>query len=267
LPQGALSRSWGWLARQRHPGFCAAALKRTLAWAVGIDMSEAEHPMRHYRTLEDLFVRRLRHGARRIDPDPGALVSPVDGTVGACGPIEAGLALQVKGKSYSLARLTGGEGSGEGVYATFYLAPYNYHRVHAPLSGQVKRARLIPGKLLPVFPGSVASLDDVFVQNERIVTYVDHPEVGEVVVVMVGATLVGRMTVAYDDALVSNDGCMSVRECPYAPPRWLRKGEELGTFHLGSTVVLLAGPGVKLDALRAGAPIRMGERIGTLRYA
>src|SRR5690606_32655516 len=109
LPQGMISRGWGWLARRRRPRVFVELLKRGFVRATGIDMSEAQDGIAAYPTLEDLFVRPLRSGARRVDPDPSAVVSPVDGAVGACGTVQEGTLLQVKGREYSLARLLGSE--------------------------------------------------------------------------------------------------------------------------------------------------------------
>ena len=271
LPQGLVSRAWGWLARRQHPKVGVAAFKRAFVAAVGIDMSEAGAPMASYPTLEDLFVRHLRNGARRIDPEPTALVSPVDGKVGAFGTVQDGLCLQVKGRSYQLAELLGSATEAAhyegGVYATLYLAPRDYHRIHAPLSGKVAEATLIPGGLLPVFAEAVDRIDSLFARNERIITYLDTPDAGRLAVVKVGATLVGRIALAYDPTVWSNRPGQARQNLRYDPPRLLQKGSELAAFELGSTVVLVAPPGrVTLDGLsETGATVRMGQRIGTVK--
>jgi phosphatidylserine decarboxylase len=269
LPQAALSRAWGWLARRRRPRLGVTLLKHAFVRAVGIDMSEANQPINAYVTLEDLFVRRLKNGARRIDPDPAALVSPVDGSVGSGGRVHGGTLLQVKGRPYSVAALLADADAAqrfeEGEYLTLYLSPRDYHRVHAPVSGAVAAAALVPGSLLPVFPEAVQSVDELFARNERLVTYLDSPDAGRIAVVKVGATLVGRISVTYDAGVTTNRSGEARRDLAYDPPRPLAKGAELGAFELGSTVVLLAEPGrVRFDRLEPGTVVRCGQRLGTV---
>ena len=269
LPQGVLSRAWGWLARRRRPRLGVEVLKRVFVRAVRIDMSEAESPIGSYATLEDLFLRRLRPGARRIDPDPTALISPVDGSVGAVGEVANGTLLQVKGRPYSLARLLDDDAEAArfegGRYATLYLSPRDYHRIHAPVSGTVGRATLIPGALMPVFDEAVAAVEELFTRNERLVTYLDSPDAGRVAVVKVGATLVGRISLAYDPTVRTNRAGQLRRRLEYEPAHALTKGAELGAFELGSTVVVVTEPGrVELDRLESDAVVRMGQRLGVV---
>lgn len=269
LPQGTISRAWGWLARRQHPRFAVEMLKKTFVQANGLDMREASEPIDAYPTLQDLFVRTLRPGMRPVDAAADAVVSPADGVVGACGIVEQGTLLQVKGRSYSIAKLLDSQGDGDrfegGSYATFYLSPKDYHRVHSPVAGDVHEAVVIPGRLLPVFPEAVARVDDLFANNERLITYVDMPDQGgRIAVVMVGATLVGRMSVVYDARLRTNQGNRVTQRFTYHPEHRLEKGAELGAFELGSSVVLLAEAGsVRLDQLAGGDAVRMGQRIGT----
>jgi phosphatidylserine decarboxylase len=244
-----------------------SALKRAFVAAAGIDMREADRDIEEYETLEDLFVRELRHGARRIDPDPAAVVCPVDGMLGACGRVRDGTILQVKGCSYSVSKLLSSdvhaacfEGGG---YATFYLSPKDYHRVHAPISGNIHQATVVPGRLLPVFSEAVAQVEDLFARNERVITYLDHETMGRVAIVKVGATMVGRITVTYDASIATNVAGQSIRMLSYDPPHRILKGACMGAFELGSTVVLLTEPGrIHLKGLKQGMAVRMGERIG-----
>jgi phosphatidylserine decarboxylase len=270
LPQGLLSRAWGSMARRRRPRLGVEVMKRAFVAATGIDMSEASEAIETYSTLEDLFVRRLRPGARRIDPDPAAFVSPVDAKVGACGKVAEGMLLQIKGRRYSLDRLLqDGQEAARfegGAYATLYLSPRDYHRIHAPLAGAVARATLVPGRLLPVFEEALLKVDELFARNERLITYLDSPDAGRVAVVKVGATLVGRISVAYDPEIHTNESGQVTRPIAYDPPHLLQKGAELGAFELGSTVVLVCEPErVRLEGLKLGGFVRMGQRIGTIR--
>ena len=270
LPAGALSRAWGWLARLQHPTLFVTLLKRIFVARTGIDLGDALAAEKDYKTLEALFVRQLKAGARPIDASDDALCSPVDGTVGACGRIENGTALQVKGKRYSIARLLGDDAAAArfegGHFVTLYLSPKDYHRIHAPVSGTVARATLIPGRLLPVFAEAVAQVDELFAVNERIITYLDVPGSGCMAVVKVGATMVGRITLAYDATVWSNRTDVHERQSfTYDPPHSLDKGAELGAFCLGSTVVVLTEPhAVAWQELQPGTPVRLGQRLGGL---
>jgi phosphatidylserine decarboxylase len=264
-----VSRAWGWLARRKHPKLGVSLLKRTFVRATGIDMSEAQAPIGTYSTLEDLFVRHLKAGARRIEPQPDAVVSPVDGTVGEVGLIEDGTLMQVKGRSYSLARLLDDEEQAKrfegGAYATLYLAPRDYHRIHAPVSGGISRAALVPGALFPVFREALERIDELFARNERIITYIDNKTCGRVAVVKVGATLVGRITLSYDYSVHTNYIGQGRAALFYDPPRAMQKGAALGAFELGSTVILVCEEGrISLDELTPGRKVKMGQRIGTL---
>ena len=269
LPQGAVSRAWGWLARRRRPRLGVLALQRAFVAATGIDMTEAEGSVDDFACLQDLFVRRLRPGMRSIDPDPAVVVCPVDGTVGACGTVHDGMLTQIKGRTYSLERLLGSAAEAAhfagGVYATFYLAPRDCHRIHAPVSGQVCDATAIPGHLLPVFAAALERVDELFARNERLITYIDSADAGRVALVKVGATLVGRISVSYDATLRTNDAAQGQRTVHYDPPRLLQKGADLGAFELGSTVVLLGQAGrLSLDEMAPGLTVRLGQRIGSL---
>lgn len=269
LPQGALSRAWGWLARVERPRLFVSAFKRGFVFATGVDMDEAAEPVASYRTLEDLFVRRLRNGARRIDSDPHAFVSPVDGTLGCMGQINDGKALQAKGRDYDIGELLGDDAAAQrfqgGTFLTIYLAPHNYHRIHSPLAGTISEAVVIPGGLMPVFEASVRRVEALFARNERLITYVDSPKNGRVAIVKVGATLVGRISVVYDTTLVSNVKDQERRQGFYDPPVAVRKGGEVGAFELGSTVVLLWEKDmVRLHQLHSGQIVIMGERLGEL---
>ena len=270
LPAGAISRAWGWLARLQHPVPFVTLLKRVFVARTGIDMGDALAAEKDYPSLEALFVRQLKAGVRPVDTGVDAVCSPVDGTVGACGRIEDGTALQVKGKRYSIARLLGDAAAAArfegGHYVTLYLSPKDYHRIHAPLAGTVAEATLIPGRLLPVFAEAVAHVDELFAVNERIVTYLDVQGSSRMAVVKVGATMVGRITLAYDSTVWSNrTDVHEQQKFSYDPPHVVAKGAELGAFCLGSTVVVLTEANtVAWQALQPGTAVRVGQRLGDL---
>lgn len=270
LPQAVISRAWGWMARRRRPRAGVSVLKRVFVAATGIDLTESRDSIDDFECLEDLFVRRLRPGTRRVEPDSSAVVSPVDGLVGACGTVEDDTLLQVKGRSYRLSRLLDDEENAArfegGPYATFYLSPRDYHRIHAPVSGVVQEARVVPGGLLPVFPEALEKVDELFARNERIITYIDTSHAGRVAVVKVGATLVGRISLAYDPDVHTNEKGQVRRTLNYNPPHLIQKGADLGAFELGSTVVLIGEKdGIDLSGIEEGQAIRMGLRVGSVR--
>lgn len=267
-PKRAFSRCVGVAAKLPLPRFARRPIYTTFARRVGADLSEAGAPLEQYPSLDAFFVRRLRSGARTVAPEPDVIVSPCDGTIAESGVATAGRLLQAKGIDYKLANLildadavARFEG---GVYLTIYLAPRDYHRVHFPTDGAVNGFQHIPGALFPVNALSVQNVSGVFAINERLVTFVDSP-FGEVAIVMVAATGVGNMTVSYDDVETRARG--KGRPGPrvrYGSSRLIRRGDELGAFHLGSTVVLLFEPGrVKLVPKALGERVRMGEPIAT----
>ncbi len=262
LPKNAFSRVVGAAAHAPLPSPVSQLAIRSFAKAFDIDLSEAERPISEYRTLGEFFIRRLRPGARPVDRRPGIVVSPADGHLANFGRVVDGQAIQAKGRPYSVADMLRSSADAEryaqGSWATVYLSPRDYHRVHHPVEGQVVRARYVPGHLWPVNRVAVEGVEDLFCVNERLITFVDTP-LGEVATIMVGATSVGHITVAYDGHLETNRGGRQ-EDVEYAGHR-VARGDELGVFHLGSTaVVLFANPEVEvLSSLSAGQPIRMGQ--------
>ena len=271
VPKNALSRAVGAAARAPLPGAAHRAVVRWFVRRYGVEVDDAARPLADYESFDAFFTRTLKAGARTVAPGDDVLVSPCDGAVGASGPIDAGQLLQAKGRPYGLADFLGGAAHAAdyegGTFVTLYLAPFNYHRVHAPVDGAVTEALHVPGTLWPVNPPAVARVEDLFAVNERVLTFLDT-RVGPVCVAMVGATCVGRIEMCFDD-IVSNAGTDPGRRT-YDPPKPLAKGEELGIFHMGSTVILLLPPG----AFEAGAvlgepgrPLRLGEPLGRLVVA
>ncbi len=264
LPKNAWSRCIGAVAHARLPRLLTSPSVRWFARRYDVNVSEAELPLSDYRSVGEFFTRRLKLGARNIDRRPGFAVSPADGRVLNSGEIVDGRIIQAKGRDFSVAQLLKDEEAAErffgGHWITVYLSPRDYHRVHHPVEGTIRYAHHIPGYLWPVNQAAVDNVDELFAVNERVVTYVDSP-IGEVATVMVGATSVGHITMAYDEDLETNRGVdKGVRH--FADPIRVARGDELGTFHLGSTsVVLFATPKVRLADRKEGEPITMGEAI------
>jgi phosphatidylserine decarboxylase len=233
--------------------------------AYDVDMDEAIVPPDGFRTFDEFFTRALRPGARPIEGDEDTLVSPADGLLEDVGPIEPGAVLRVKGQEYDVGELLGDPADAPrfvgGTFAVVYLSPRDYHRVHAPVTGSVHTVRHVGGTLLPVNAFGVASYPRLFARNERVAMAQSSDRFGEVVSIMVGAIGVGRISVAFDASVMTNvgRGPTTHRYHPAEAPM-LARGDELGTFHLGSTVVMLMSPGQSLDfRVRAGDRLRVGQ--------
>lgn len=246
LPKLALTRIAGWLAR--WPG--GRLTTGVIAWFVRryrVNMAEAAQPdIRVYPTFNDFFARQLRPGARPMAD--AALVSPADGMVSQLGPITAGSIIQAKGHHYSVAALLGGcpdypPALEQGQFATIYLSPRDYHRVHMPCAGRLVSMTHIPGSLFSVNAATTATIPGLFARNERVVCLFDSPDLGRFALVLVGATIVGSIgTVWHGRVNPRRDG--QVRHFHYGPDApCLAQGAEMGRFELGSTVIMVFEPG------------------------
>jgi phosphatidylserine decarboxylase len=270
LPKGMLSRAAGRIAALRLPQPLQRWEIEMFARAVGANLDEVRDPLPSFACLQDFFVRHLKPGARPIDPDPAALVAPCDGFWGVSGTVSRGEILQLKGRSYSVAALLRDADAARdlegGVFATFYLAPRSYHRFHAPCAMRVEQARRIPGELWPVNQAGLEAVADLFAVNERVwVRAACEPAIVPLYLVAVGATMVGKIRVEFDD-LPTRAGPTIEPPRRYDPPARYEKGAEWGRFEFGSSIVLLAPPGVlAIDARPPGSPLRLGTRIGTLQ--
>ena len=272
-PKGTLSRGIGWLSRRKVPRVLRRPIYGGFARYAGADLSQLDRPIDAFERFDDFFTRPLRDGARPIADGAGVVVSPCDGVVSESGVADGGRLIQCKGRDYTVAGLLADAAEARsfegGAYATIYLSPRDYHRIHSPVDGKVTGYRHNPGAFFPVNPTSVSNVAGLFSINERLVTYLDS-DVGRVAVVAVAATGVGWITVAYDrDVRTHRSGSVGKHGWAqrYASPRPLGRGAELGMFHLGSTVILLFEPGrVRLDTA-GGQTLRVGERIGGLANA
>ena len=254
----------GKAARARLPVPLRGPAYRAFARAVGADLGEAELDLRAYVTLGDLFARRLRPGVRTIDPDPRAVPSPCDGVIAAVGTADNGTLIQAKGIDYQLEdlvvdrelaeRLTGG------AYATIYLSPRDYHRVHTPVDAHIRHYDYVPGALWPVNPRVASRRKGLLVRNERVVIALDAGPLGQVAVVMVGASGVGNIALTYAPESVTWRAAGELRRVEVDQP--VSRGDELGAFRLGSTVVMIFQPGAVELTGEVGQAVRFGERIG-----
>lgn len=228
-------------------GAVSKYVNRLFVFVFGIDMQEAEKPIEHYKSVEDVFTRRLKQGERPLGE--GDVLSPADGTLSWSAPIYLGTAIQAKGIVYSAEELVFGSGKvPKGFlpswYTTVYLAPHNYHRVHTPVDGTLSCIRYIPGAVWPVNKPAVSWVPSLFTRNERLVFTFDSKQ-GRYHLVMVAALNVARMVTPFWEDLVTHARIKvdSRVELPYLEKSFtdvaVNKGSELGTFMLGSTVVLI----------------------------
>ena len=270
LPKQALTQLMGWLACSRGGALTTAAI----GWFVrryGVNMAEAAVPdIASYPTFNEFFTRPLRDGARPLAQ--AELVCPVDGAISQFGRIDAGRIFQAKGHGYTATALLGGDGAlaahfHHGNFATLYLSPKDYHRIHMPCAGRLLRMVHVPGELFSVNPATARGVPGLFARNERVVCVFDaepgSPVPGPWVLVLVGATIVGSMATAWH-GVVNPPRPGTVRSWDYAGQDvQLARGQEMGRFLLGSTVVLLfpAGPLAFNPRWAPGGAIRMGEEM------
>lgn len=268
-PQHRLSRAAGWLANHRAPGI----KNRFIEWFIKryqVDMSEAaEENPRAYACFNDFFTRALKPDVRPIAPEREAVVCPADGVISQLGTISEGRIFQAKGQLYTTRELLGGDEQlahefDDGAFATVYLAPKDYHRVHIPYGGQLRTTVAIPGDLFSVNNATANQVPRLFSRNERLVAIFDTDR-GPMAVVLVGAMIVASIeTVWGGEAAPIKRRIQTLDYRPGQEAITLEKGEEMGRFKLGSTaIVLFAKDRVEWDsAYSAGSRTRMGERLG-----
>lgn len=263
LPQQALTTLMGRLASVRGGRWTTAVIRRFIA-RYGVDMAEAANPdPAAYATFNDFFTRALRPGARPLAA--ADLVCPVDGAVSQLGTIERDQIFQAKGHHYSTTALLGGDAQlaaqfQDGHFATIYLSPRDYHRIHMPCTGRLRRMVHVPGDLFSVNPTTARGVPGLFARNERVVCGFDSPQ-GPFAMVLVGATIVGSMATVWHGQ-INPPRTGQLRTWDYTERAiTLRQGDEMGRFLLGSTVVLLfpKGPLRFNEAWGPAHPVRLGQ--------
>lgn len=266
-PKGAFTALAGQFARAELGGFTTWAVRRFAA-RYGVNMQEAVNPdLASYASFNEFFTRPLLPGARPLAE--AAFICPVDGAISQFGAIERDSIFQAKGHSYTTTALVGGDAElaaqfENGSFATLYLSPRDYHRIHMPCAGRLRRMIYVPGELFSVNPATARGVPGLFARNERVVC-VFESEQGPFVLTLVGATIVGSMATAWH-GVVNPPRTRDIREWRYDDQMIeLKKGEEMGRFLLGSTVVML----FPKDTLRfnpewqPARAVRMGEAMGT----
>lgn len=268
LPHHALSRLMLALTRVQSRTLVPPAIRQfSRHFKVDLDEALAPEPAA-YDSFNAFFTRALKDGARPIDTDPGTIVSPADGAVSQLGPITDDRVFQAKGRDYSLLELLGGDAEraqlfSGGDFATIYLSPRDYHRVHMPLAGTLRETVYIPGRLFSVAPHTVRAVPQLFARNERLVCLFDT-ELGPVAMILVGAIFVACIETVWSGVVTPPHG-RSIRVETAAQTVALSKGAEMGRFNMGSTVILLFGKErLQWHAhCQAQASLRMGQAIAT----
>ena len=268
LPQHAISRLLGWLGRLEQP-WARTALVRGFMALFKVDMSDAAEPdPLAYPTFNAFFTRALAPGARPMPADPAILACPVDGQVSQCADLVDGTLLQAKGFRYRLDRLLGSEPGQElarGRFATLYLAPFNYHRIHAPADCRLVEMRYLPGTLFSVNGATVNAVPRLFARNERVACLFET-DFGPMAMILVGALNVGSIATTWAGEVAPGpDRQAAFWRYPAEGPGSVRlaRGEELGRFNFGSTVIVVLPEGGPrfADAIRAERRVRLGEAL------
>ncbi len=239
----------------------------TVTRKFGVDLSEAAEPdPTAYPSFNAFFTRALKPGARVADADPNALLMPADGHISQCGNIEDGRIFQAKGQGFTAAELLGSEADAapfrEGVFATVYLSPRDYHRVHMPWTGTLRETVHVPGRLFSVGTDAVASVPRLFARNERLVCHFDT-DFGPMVQVMVGALLVSGVETVWSGEEIPAYGDAITRKDYRGKGIMLERFAEMARFNYGSTVITLLPKGVAAlnPELHAESPVRLGQRL------
>jgi phosphatidylserine decarboxylase len=267
LPRTRITRAVGKLVDLELPSAVSRAAVGVYARAYDVNLEEAEPIGGAYRSFDAFFTRRLKEGARAIEAPDGALVAPSDGRLDSYGPVEKDGLFSIKGRNYRACDLLGDGRDGAeqaerylgGQFAIIYLSPRDYHRVHAPCDASLRAVRSYPGELFPVNSVSEQHIPNYLGRNRRVAIELETQQYGLVTVVMVAAMIVGRISVT---GIAERDVPFGRHELGGQP---LRRGDELGIFHLGSTAVLFFEPGAcpaltpRLGPVRLGDPLHAGN--------
>lgn len=269
IPQHALSRFLGWIANC-HWTWMKNHLIKWFIQRYQVDLSEAiEINPYQYRTFNDFFTRHLNPAFRPIATDPKVIVSPVDGIISQAGSVHKQQLIQAKGFDYDLNSLLGGDPMlvspfYNGSFITLYLAPKNYHRVHMPITGQLKKMIYVPGNLFSVNFMTANNIPNLFSQNERVICFFETA-IGEMAIVLVGALIVASIHTVWAGKITPAKQ-QSIQIWSYPEPVILSRGQELGHFELGSTVIVLFEPGrlTELNQLMPQQSVQFGQKLAKL---
>ena len=272
VPQHLLSHLVGWLAETRINWIKNLFIDKFIKqFNVNMDEAKRQRPD-EFENFNDFFTRELKDGLRPVDTNSNAIVSPADGAISQLGPIENGRVFQAKGQDYSLIELLGGDNNTAndfmgGQFATIYLSPKDYHRLHMPVTGTLREMIYVPGDLFSVNQTTAENVPRLFSRNERVVAIFDT-ELGPMALVLVGAMIVAGIETTWAGRITPFD--RRVRSVKYPTqgdiqaPLTIEKGEEMGRFFLGSTIVVCFAKDKMhwLEDMKAERPLRLGESIG-----
>ena len=237
----------------------------------GVDWSESlQQDAADFATFNDFFTRELADGARPLDPDPLALLCPSDGRISQCGRVTADRILQAKGHHFSMRALLGNDPVSpqlvNGFFHTIYLSPRDYHRVHMPVGGKLLRTIHVPGRLFSVSPATVRNVPNLFARNERLVSIFETRH-GPMALVLVGAMLVSSIETVWSGTITPPYGRKVTHGDWSRRDVVLQRGQEMGRFNMGSTVIVLLPPGAVslLEELGPSDAVQMGQKLGRLR--
>jgi phosphatidylserine decarboxylase len=257
LPRAKISRAVGQLADWPWPAALGSVVVSLYTRVYDVALDECEDRS-DWASFDDFFTRALRKGVRRIEAEPRSVVSPADGRLVSAARIDPGGTLLVKGRPYSVGELVGSEIDAQrfhgGAGFVVYLSPRDYHRVHAPVGGEIRRIRSIPGDYFPVNAVGMRHVPGLFCRNRRVAIDIDADAGGRVTVVMVVAMIVGRITTIGIDQRDVEPG-----DHDFVAPIVVERGQEIGMFHLGSTAVVLVEGDAVEPWLAAEGPIRLGQ--------
>ena len=270
LPHHLISRIVGWFA-QTHTRWIKRFFIEKFASTYAVNMNEAaQEKLEEYKSFNDFFCRELKHNARPIAAQEQLLICPADGAISQSGSIDASTIFQAKGKSFNTQALLGGDAElaakfKNGLFCTVYLSPKDYHRVHMPITGTLQSMTHIPGALFSVNPATVNNVNELFARNERVVS-IFETSIGPVAVILVGAMIVASIETVWAGEVAPRGKKPSVYTYQNQADIHLERGEEMGRFKLGSTVILLLPPnaGQWLHSAEAGQTVKMGEALAEL---
>lgn len=265
LPKSCISHLVGILVTFKKPKFFIKKSVHIFAKIFKINTNEAEKPIDSYDNIQDYFVRSLKTNARTINNQSDIIVSPCDGFISECSNINKETLIQAKGKKYTLSNLIKDSSETEyftnGYYCTIYLSPKDYHRFHMPIDGKIYKSIYYPGQLWPVNKWSVNNVEQLFCQNERVITFIKINNNINCALIFVAATIVGGINLNY--AKMQNRKNKLIVEENH-DNICLKKGDELGKFMFGSTIIMLLPQNVSKFIKSSGENIKMGESLAIL---
>jgi len=271
IPTGFISRVFGYITRIEFPRFVLDSAIKKYIKTYGVNENEIEYPEGGFKTFDQFFTRRLKKGIHKIDSNTDSIVSPVDARIEQFGKISKDRTIQAKGIKYkvdSLIPSVMAERFINGDFITLYLSPADYHRIHSPANGMIKGYFYIPGKLFSVQEYMVNGIPGLFCRNERLITYLKN-KAGLMAVCKIGAMNVGRISLSYA-RILTNKTFKKKLEIFFSQKEQtsIKKGSEIGIFHLGSTVILLFEKNmIEFTNINTGRKLRMGQRIAHIKQS